>query len=50
MPLPSAEMIDQAHALLSQIEKNPQARSPEAILLALIYEELKKLNRERGNG
>jgi hypothetical protein len=38
--------LEQAHALLSKIEKNPQARSPEAILLALIYEELKKLNKK----
>jgi hypothetical protein len=39
--------LEQAHALLSQIEKNPQARSPEAILLALILIELRRM-REKG--
>jgi hypothetical protein len=47
MPLPSAEMIEQAHALLSQIERNASGRPPDYILLALILIELRRM-REKG--
>jgi hypothetical protein len=45
-----SDEIEPAHALLSQIERNASGRPPDYILLALIYEELKKLNRGKGNG